>query len=318
MNETKWKMESQRHYFGKALLTLGRENPKVVVVGADTTESLKTVMFGKEFPHRLFNIGIAEQSMIGVAAGLAASGKIAFAATYAVFGTAQVYHVIRQSVAYPKLNVKIFCSHAGPTVGPDGATHQMNEDIGLMRGLPNMTVIVPCDALEMERMVHAAAAWEGPIYCRFSRSDCPTITSPNDTFTIGRATVMRDGSDVTLIGCGIMVSRCLEAAEKLKQANIKARVVNMSTIKPLDIEVVKEAAKETGAIVTAEEHSIVHGLGSVIAMEVSKGKPVPVESIGVPDIFGMSGEAYELLETYGLTTEKIVQTAKQVVKRRGG
>ena len=318
MSQTPWKMDSQRGAFGRALLELGRENSKVVVVGADTTESLKTSMFGKEFPDRLFNVGIAEQNMMGIAAGLAASGKIAFAATYAVFGTAQVYSVIRQSIAYPKLEVKIFCSHAGLSVGPDGATHQMNEDIALMRGLPNMTVIVPCDAPETARMVKAAAGMRGPVYCRFARSDVPTITSIDDEFTIGRASTMRDGSDVTLAGCGIMVAKCIEAAQKLESEGIDARVLNMSTIKPIDTEAIRKAARETGAIVSAEEHSIVHGLGSAIASEVVRSKPVPMEMIGMPDRFGMSGEGNELLEKFGLTPARIVEAAERVAKVKGG
>ena len=318
MSQVQWKMESQRSAFGHALLELGRENPKVVVVGADTTESLKTSMFGKEFPDRLFNIGIAEQNMMGIAAGLAASGKIAFAATYAVFGTAQVYSVIRQSIAYPKLDVKIFCSHAGLSVGPDGATHQMNEDIALMRGLPNMTVIVPCDAPETGRMVKAAAGVRGPVYCRFARSDVPTITSIDDEFKIGKASTLRDGSDVTLAGCGIMVAKCIEAAQKLESEGIDARVLNMSTIKPIDTDAIRMAARETGAIVSAEEHSIVHGLGSAIASEVVRSKPVPMEMIGVPDRFGMSGDGDELLEKFGLTPARIVEAAERVVKMKGG
>jgi len=318
MSGMQWKKESQRSAFGHALLELGRENPKVVVVGADTTESLKTSMFGKEFPDRLFNIGIAEQNMMGIAAGLAASGKIAFAATYAVFGTAQVYSVIRQSIAYPKLDVKIFCSHAGLSVGPDGATHQMNEDVALMRGLPNMTVIVPSDAPETARMVKAAAGMRGPVYCRFARSDVPTVTSIDDEFTIGKASTMRDGSDVTLAGCGIMVAMCIEAARKLESEGIDARVLNMSTIKPIDIEAIRKAARETGAIVSAEEHSIVHGLGSAIASEVVRSKPVPMEMVGVPDKFGMSGGGDELLEKFGLTPARIVEAAERVVKMKGG
>ncbi|MFQ5838534.1 MAG: transketolase family protein, partial [Thermoplasmata archaeon] len=234
MNPKPWKTESQRTYFGEALVELGSRRRDVVVVGADTTQSLKTALFGKKFPERLFNIGIAEQNMMGVAAGLAASGKVAFACTYSVFGTAQVYNIIRQSIAYPDLPVKIFCSHAGLTVGPDGATHQMNEDISLMRSLPNMKVVVPCDGPEVAKAVHAAVDVPGPLYCRFSRTRFPTITSPEDPFGIGKATTMKDGEDVTFIGTGIMVSRALDAALELEKQGIRARVVNMSTVKPLD------------------------------------------------------------------------------------
>ncbi len=312
-----WKMESQRSYFGKALIELGRRNPSVVVVGADTTESIKTIDFGKSFPDRFFQLGIAEPNMISVAAGLAAAGKIAFAATYSVFGSAHTYNVIRQNVAYTNLNVKIFCSHAGLTVGPDGATHQMNEDIALMRGIPRMTVLVPADGPETAKCVDAAAAMKGPIYCRFSRTNVPTITSPDDDFAIGRARIIRDGSDVTLIGCGLMVARCLEAADSLKRAGIKARVINLSTVKPLDTATIDRAARETGGIVTAEEHTVVHGIGAAIASAIAANHPVPVAMVGVQDVFGESGEADELLRKYGLTAEKIVDGAHDVMKRRG-
>ena len=312
--QTPWKMENQRTYFSKALVELGRSNPKVVVVGADTTESLKTMPFGQEFPGRLFNVGIAEQNMMGIAAGLAASGQTPYACTYSVFGTAQVYNVIRQAIAYPSLNVKIFCSHAGLTTGPDGATHQMNEDIALMRGLPNMTVLVPADAPETGRAVLAAADWDGPVYCRFSRANFPTVTRPEDPFEIGRAAVMRDGSDVTLVGCGIMVSRCLLAAEELAKVGLQARVLNVHTVKPLDAAAVIKAARETGAIVTAEEHSIVHGMGSAVAAVTAEHYPVPVQMVGVRDVFGESGEAEELLEKYGLTAAEVARAAHLALK----
>ena len=312
--QTPWKLENQRTYFSKALVELGRSNPKVVVVGADTTESVKTMSFGKEFPGRLFNVGIAEQNMMGIAAGLAAAGQTPYACTYSVFGTAQVYNVIRQAIAYPSLNVKIFCSHAGLTTGPDGATHQMNEDIALMRGLPNMTVLVPADAPETGRAVLAAADWDGPVYCRFSRANFPTVTRPEDPFEIGRAVVMRDGSDVTLVGCGIMVSRCLLAAEELAKVGLQARVLNVHTVKPLDAAAVIKAARETGAIVTAEEHSIVHGMGSAVAAVTAEHYPVPVQMVGVRDVFGESGEAEELLEKYGLTAAEVARAAHLALK----
>ncbi len=316
MNPKPWKLESMRSYFGEALVDLGKRRSDVVVVGADTTQSLKTALFGREFPDRLFNIGIAEQNMMGVAAGLAASGKIAYACTYSVFGTAQVYNIIRQSIAYPNLNVKIFSSHAGLTVGPDGATHQMNEDIGLLRSLPNMKVIVPCDGPEVANAVDAAAEAPGPLYCRFSRDKFPTLTSPEDTFEIGRATVMKDGSDVSFIAIGIMVSRALEAAEELETQGISARVINMRSIKPLDTEMTLKAARETGGIVTAEEHTIYAGMGSAVAEAVSQNYPIPMRIIGVEDRFGESGKAQELLEKYGLTSEKLLKAAMDVVGRR--
>ncbi len=312
-----WKMESQRSAFGKALVELGRRNPDVVVVGADTTESIKTMEFGKTFPERLFQVGIAEPNMMSIAAGLAAAGKIAFAATYSVFGSAHTYNVIRQNVAYTNLNVKIFCSHAGLTVGPDGATHQVNEDIGLMRGLPRMTVLVPADAPEAGKCVDVAAAIVGPVYCRFSRTNVPTVTFPDDPFVVGKARVLRDGSDVTLVGCGIMVAKCLEAADALAKAGVHARVINLSTVKPLDVATLEKAAKETGCIVTAEEHTVVHGIGAAVASTVAQTHPVPMAFVGVQDVFGESGEADELLKKYGLTSEKIEESARRVVKMRG-
>lgn len=316
MNPKPWKNESLRTYFGEAMVELGRMRPDVVVVGADTTQSLKTALFGKEFPDRLFNIGIAEQNMMGVAAGLAAAGKVAFACTYSVFGTAQVYNIIRQSIAYPNLPVKIFSSHAGLTVGADGATHQMNEDLCLLRALPNMKVVAPCDGPEVAKAVHAAADVPGPLYCRFSRSRFPTITSPEDPFEIGKSTLMREGEDLTFIAIGIMVSRALDAAEELERQGISARVINMSTVKPLDDDAVLRAARETGAIITAEEHTIHGGLGSAVAERVVQQYPVPVRIVGVEDIFGESGEAFELLEKYGLTTEKLLKAAMDILRRK--
>ena len=313
-----WPLESQRTYFGKALIELGRRNPDVVVVGADTTESIKTLEFGKAFPDRFFQLGIAEPNMMSVAAGLAAAGKIPFASTYSVFGSAHTYNVIRQNVAYTNLNVKIFCSHAGLTVGPDGATHQMNEDIALMRGIPRMTVLVPADGPETGKCMDAAASVKGPVYCRFSRTNVPTITSAEDPFVIGQARVMQDGSDVTLVGCGLMVARCLAAADTLQREGIRARVINLSTVKPLDVATIDRAARETGGIVTAEEHTIVHGIGAAVASAVAENHPVPVGMVGVRDVFGESGEAEELLRKYGLTAEKIVDAAHDVMKRRGG
>src|SRR2546428_5805208 len=273
-------MESQRSYFGKALIELGRRNPDVVVVGADTTESIKTIDFGKAFPDRLFQLGIAEPNMISVAAGLAAAGKIAFAATYSVFGSGHTYNVIRQNVAYTNLNVKIFCSHAGLTVGPDGATHQINEDIALMRGIPRMTVLVPADGPETARCVDAAAAMKGPVYCRFSRTNVPTVTSSEDGFAIGKARVVRDGFDLTLIGCGIMVARCLEAAQLLEREKISARVINLSTVKPLDLATIDRAARETGGIVAAEGHTVVPGIGAAEASPCAANHPARIPIVG--------------------------------------
>ncbi len=312
-----WKSESMRGYFGKTLIELGKTNPDIVVVGADTTESIKTVDFGKAFPDRLFQVGIAEPNMMSVAAGLAAAGKIAFASTYSVFGSAHTYNIIRQNVAYTKLNVKIFCSHAGLSVGPDGATHQINEDIGLMRGLPGMTVLVPADAPETGRCVEAAVSTKGPVYCRFSRSNVPTITEPGDRLQVGKASVMRDGADVTIVACGSLVSRGLQAADELAKERVSARVINLSPVKPLDVATLDKAARETGGIVTAEEHTVVHGIGGAVASAVVSNHPVPMAFVGVQDVFGESGEAEELFAKYGLTAAKIADAARAVLKRRG-
>ena len=312
-----WKLESQRSYFGKALVGLGKRNPDVVVVAADTSESLKSNEFGKAYPERFFQLGIAEPNMISVAAGLAAAGKLPFAATYSVFGSAHTYNIIRQNVVYTKLNVKIFCSHAGLTVGPDGATHQINEDLGLMRGLPGLTVLVPADGPETAKCVDASAAMKGPVYCRFSRTSVPTITSPDDDFQIGRARVLRDGSDVALVGCGLMVARCLQAADLLAKEGLSARVIDLATVKPLDVATLDKAARECGAIVTAEEHTIVHGIGGAIAALVVQNHPVPMAFVGVQDVFGESGEAEELLRKYGLTVEKIVESARRLKRQPG-
>src|SRR5256886_2271466 len=308
-------MESQRSYFGRALIDLGRRNPNVVVVGTDTTESIKTIDFGKSFPNRFFQLGIAEPNMISVAAGLAAAGKIPFAATYSVFGSAHTYNVIRQNVAYTNLNVKIFCSHAGLTVGPDGATHQMNEDIALMRGIPRMTVLVPADGPETAKCVDAAGAMKGPVYCRFSRTNVPTVTAAEDGFAIGKARILREGSDVTLIGCGIMVARCLEAAQTLEKERISARVINLSTVKPLDLAMIDRAARETGGSVTAEVHTVVHGIGAAVASAIAANHPGPIAMVRVQDDFGGSGEGEELLPEDGLTAGKIGESAPHAGER---
>lgn len=311
-----WKEESQRKYYSKALIELGRERSDIVALGADLSTSVKTSDFAKEFPERHFNLGIAEQNMMGVAAGLAASGKIAFASTFAVFGTGRVYDQIRQSIAYPRLNVKIVASHAGITVGGDGATHQICEDIAIMRGLPNMAVVVPGDAIETHKAVKACANYEGPVYVRLGRANVPTITSEDDTFDIGKSSVLAEGNDVTLMGIGIMVSRCLMAAEELSKHGIKARVINLSTVKPIDEKLIIKAARETGGIVTAEEHSVVTGMGSAVAMVLVENAHVPMKRVGIPDTFGESGESEELMEKYGLTIENIVDASHDVMRRR--
>jgi len=311
-----WKWESQRKQYGRALVELGKERGDVVVLDADLSSSTRTCDFASAFPERFFNCGIAEQNMIDTAAGLAASGKTVFVSTFAVFGTGRCYDQIRQSVAYPKLNIKIVASHAGITVGGDGASHQIIEDIALMRVLPNMAVIVPVDSNETYNVVKAVAKTKDPVYVRIGRADVPTVTDMDTPFEMNKANVMRDGKDVTLIGCGIMVSKCLEAAEELAKHGIDARVINLHTIKPLDEKTVVKAARETGGVVTAEEHSVMMGMGSAVAMCLVENFHVPMKRVGIPDVFGESGACNELMEKYGLTIENIVEAAHDVMKRK--
>lgn len=311
-----WKIESQRKQYGKALVQLGKERGDIVVLDADLSSSTRTSDFAAAFPERFFNVGIAEQNMMDTAAGLASSGKTVFASTFAVFGTGRCYDQIRQSIAYPKLNVKIVASHAGITVGGDGASHQIIEDIALMRVLPNMTVIVPVDAPETYKAIMTVAKIPGPVYVRIGRADVPTVTDASAPFEINNAQVMRDGADVTLIGCGIMVSKSLEAAEELKKHGVDARVINLHTVKPLDEKTIVKAARETGAVVTAEEHSVMMGMGSAVAISLVENFHVPMKRVGIPDVFGESGACDELMAKYGLTVDNIVEAAHDVLKRK--
>lgn len=311
-----WKWESQRKQYGRALVELGKERSDIVVLDADLSSSTRTADFASAFPERFFNCGIAEQNMIDTAAGLAASGKTVFASTFAVFGTGRCYDQIRQSVAYPRLNIKIVASHAGITVGGDGASHQIIEDLALMRVLPNMSVVVPVDSNETYKIVKAVAGIKDPVYVRIGRADVPTVTDKDTPYDMGKATVMRDGDDVTLIGCGIMVSKCLEAAEELAKHGTDARVINLHTIKPLDEKTIVKAARETGGVVTAEEHSVMMGMGSAVAMCLVENFHVPMKRVGIPDVFGESGACTELMERYGLTMENIVEAAHDVLKRK--
>ena len=311
-----WKWESQRKQYGRALVELGKERSDIVVLDADLSSSTRTADFAAAFPERFFNCGIAEQNMIDTAAGLAASGKTVFASTFAVFGTGRCYDQIRQSVAYPRLNIKIVASHAGITVGGDGASHQIIEDLALMRVLPNMAVIVPVDSNETYKVVKAIANTKDPAYVRIGRADVPTVTDRDTPYEMGRATAMRDGDDVTLIGCGIMVSKCLEAAEELAKHGIDARVINLHTVKPLDEKAIVKAARETGGVVTAEEHSVMMGMGSAVAMCLVENFHVPMKRVGIPDAFGESGACDELMARYGLTMENIVEAAHDVMKRK--
>ncbi len=302
-----------REAYGKALVELGEAND-FVVLDADLAEATKTIYFKKAFPDRFFDCGIAEGNMVGVAAGLAAAGKTVFASSFAMFAAGRAFEQIRNSVAYPHLNVKIAATHAGITVGEDGATHQCNEDIALMRTLPGMVVINPADAVEAKAALRYALEHNGPCYLRFGRYAVPVIHAPDTfTFEVGKGEVLRDGTDVTIVATGLMVSMALEAAETLSSEGISARVINVATIKPLDTELLETAARETGAVVTAEEHSVIGGLGSAVAEALSESCPVPVLRVGVQDTFGRSGKVPPLLEMYGLTPAAIVAKAKVAV-----
>ena len=302
-----------REAYGKALVKLGKINDDVVVLDADLSKSTKTNDFFKAYPNRFFNMGIAEQNLVGAACGFATAGKIPFASTFAMFATGRAFEVIRNSACYPKLNVKICATHAGITVGEDGGSHQSVEDISLMRSIPNMTVVVPADGIEAEKMIFAAAEFNGPMYVRLGRSAVPTIFGEDYNFEIGKGVVLRDGNDVTIIACGIMVNEALIAADILKEENINARVINISTIKPIDTELIIKAAKETKAIVTAEEHSIIGGLGSAVSEVVCENHPVVVKKVGMNDCFGESGTPNELLAKYGLTAKDIVEKVKEAL-----
>src|SRR5574344_517663 len=270
-----------REAYGKALVKLGKINDDVVVLDADLSKSTKTNDFCKAYPNRFFNMGIAEQNLVGAACGFAAAGKIPFASTFAMFATGRAFEVIRNSACYPKLNVKICATHAGITVGEDGGSHQSVEDISLMRSIPNMTVLVPADGVEAEKMIFAAAEFNGPMYVRLGRSAVPTLFNEDYNFEIGKGVVLKEGNDATIIACGMMVNEAILAADMLKEENINVRVINMSTIKPIDTEIIIKAAKETKAIVTAEEHSIIGGLESAVSEVVSENCPTIVKKVGI-------------------------------------
>lgn len=303
-----------REAYGEALAELGKENPDVVVLDADLAKSTKTIDFGKQYPHRFFDMGVAEQNMLGTAAGLAAAGKIPFCSTFAVFATGRAFDQLRNSIAYPKLNVKICASHAGITVGEDGASHQSVEDIALVRSVPNLTVFIPADAVETKKAVMAAAEIKGPVYIRLGRMAVPVLHEENFVFEPGKALLMREGADATIIATGIMVAEALSAARQLAEEGLDVRVLNIHTIKPLDVGAVISAAKDTKAIVTAEEHNIIGGLGSAVAETVCEHYPVPVYRVGIPDTFGESGTPAELIERYGLTARHLVEAVRVAVR----
>ncbi len=305
----------QRNYYGKALAELAADS-RVVVMDADLAGSTKTSEFQKVCPERFVEVGIAEQNMIGIAAGLAASGKVVFASTFGIFATGRCWEQIRLAVAYPKLNVKICATHCGITVGEDGASHQALEDMAIMRSIPNMTVLCPADAYEAFAATKALAEYDGPAYMRMGRADFPVITEEGALFVIGKARVMREGTDVTLIGCGQMTALCLKAADMLEADGISAEVLNISTIKPLDSAAVVASVSKTGCCVTAEEHSIIGGLGSAVAEALADSCPAPLERVGTMDTFGESGKPAELMAKYGLTAEHIADSARKSVSRK--
>lgn len=305
-----------RDVYGKTLVELGKKYPDIVVLDADLSASTKTNLFAKEFPERFFNMGVAEQNLIGFAAGLANSGKVAFASTFAIFATGRAWEQIRNTVCASGLNVKIVCSHAGITVGEDGLSHQSLEDVALMCAIPEMTVIVPCDGPQTRNAVINSYHRKGPVYIRLNRPKFPVITKENDSFTIGKAVKMHDGKDVTIIACGLLVSKALEAVNILEKKGISARVINMHTIKPIDKDIISKSAKETKAIVTAEEHSVVGGLGSIVAGVTAENYPVPIEMVGIKDIFGQSGTPDELCRYYNIDIPDIVNAVEKVIKRK--
>jgi transketolase len=305
-----------RDAYGEALVELGKTNPNIVVFDADLTKSTKTNLFDKAFPDRHFNMGIAEANMVSTAAGMATCGKVSFLSSFAVFASGRVWEQIRMSVCYPELNVKIVATHGGITVGEDGASHQANEDIAIMRALPNLTVIVPADGIETKKAVYAIAEYVGPVYMRLGRSGVPVIFDDSYEFRIGKANILREGKDVTLFACGIMVAASLEAADVLAEEGISAEVVNVSTIKPLDTETVLGSVRKTNCAVASEEHSVVGGLGSAIAEALIDAYPVPMERVGVQDMFTESGKPADLLKKYGMTAADVASAAKLAIEHK--
>ncbi len=308
--------ESTRVEYGKTLVKLGAEYPDLVVLDADLSGSTQTKHFAQVFKDRFFNMGIAEQDLMGTAAGFALGGKLPFASTFAMFATGRAWEQIRQTIAYGNLNVKIVASHGGVTVGEDGGSHQAVEDLALMRILPNLVVLVPADGPETRAMTRWAAAYQGPVYMRTGRMSLPVIYDDSYRFELGRGSVLRDGGDVTLMALGVMVHACLEAADLLSKEGIAARVVNLSCLKPLDWELVVACARETGAVVTAEEHMVVGGLGSAVCEVLGEHYPVPVKRVGLRDTFGISGKPGLLLQHYGLTYADVAAAARQLMARK--
>ena len=302
-----------RDAYGAALKQLGTRDD-ILVLDADLAKATKTITFKKEFPEKFIDCGIAEGNMMGVAAGLATTGYTVFASSFAMFAAGRAFEQVRNSIAYPNLNVKIGATHAGISVGEDGASHQCCEDIALMRSIPNMVIINPADDVEAIAAVHASVDHEGPVYMRFGRLAVPRVNSEDYKFELGKGVLLKDGKDVTIVATGLMVNEALIAAEALKTEGVDARVINIHTIKPIDKDILVAAAKETGAIVTAEEHSIIGGLGSAVSEALAEEYPVPVVKLGVNDTFGKSGPALELLKIFGLDAENIVIKAKKAIE----
>ena len=307
--------KSTRQAYGEALVELGQENKNIVVLDADLSKSTKTDLFKKAFPERHINVGIAEADLIGTAAGFAACGKIPFASSFAMFAAGRAFEQIRNTVAYPKLNVKIAPSHAGISVGEDGGSHQSVEDIAIMRAIPGMVVLCPCDAIETKKMIFAAAEYEGPVYIRMGRLDVETVLEENYEFQIGLANTLRDGKDVTIVSCGLMTQEALKAADILAKEGISVRVINSGSIKTVDGESILKAAQETKFIVTAEEHSVIGGLGAAVSEFLAETHPTLVKKVGIYDVFGQSGKGQELLEKYELTAEKLVAVIRENFKK---
>ena len=313
-----------RTAYGETLLKIGEENQNIVVVGADTTDSLKTKLFGKKFPNRFFNVGIAEGNLVTIAAGLASEGKIPFASTYAVFLPGRCVDQIRNAIAYPSrdgkkgLNVKMVVSHGGLSVGADGGSHQQIEDIGIMRVIPNIKVLIPADTIAVEKLTRLIAQLDGPFYMRLTRSKSPIIHSKEQEFSIGKGIILRDGADCTIAACGITVQMALEAADSLKQEGISCRVIDMFSIKPLDVDLIEKAARETGSMVTCEEHNIMAGFGSAVSEVLCERYPIPMRRIGVRDQFGESARDSEislLLQKHGITSIHIANAVKEIKGR---
>lgn len=309
-------LKETRKGFGEALIELGKTNPDVVVLGGDVSGSVRSDMFRDAFPDRFFSVGVSEQDMMGTAAGLSVAGKIPFASTYGEFATGRPFDQIRQSIAYSEMNVKICASHCGLTVGPDGATHQSLEDVAIMRVLPHMYVITPCDYNQTYRAVIECTKIYAPFYIRFYRDNSPNFTNPKAPFEFGKADTLLNGDDCTIIASGLCVWESLLAAEELSKEKISVRLINMHTIKPFDTDAVVKAAKETGCIVTAEDHQKKGGLGGAVAEVLAQEYPAPVEFVGASDTFGESGKGYELFEKYGISKRYIVEAVKRAIKRK--